>query len=268
MADGPRPSEPQPSVARRIAIGVAGLVLASLFGVALRLIGAGDLWSFLPLAVAVIPLIGISMTAFVNLWIGVPAFMLMAVTPFVAMVAIDVRLVGPIGAGPLATAAPSPWAGGYRFNDAVLRADLAGTFTVARPGRRGATHYRTYSAAPVVGADWQPGHSVAFWAIARGARPPEWSRPLRGLAPLVADDEYDEVVDRVMARRGLNAGPVRLIGRWVADPAEERNQAWGLLARILGGASAAWIVLTLMAGNRPVELGRKQPAQSRSGRGP
>lgn len=259
-------ADPPPSVAKRIALGVAGLVLASAIGIVLRLVGASDLWTFLPLAVAAIPLIGIGMTAFANLWVGVPALLLMAVAPFVATVLIEVRLVGPIVEGPIGAAAPSPWAGGYRFDDAVVRTDLAGSFTVARPSRRGATQYRTYTTAPVVGADWRVGQPVSFWVIARGGRtPPDWSQPLHGLAQLVADDEHDEVVAQIAARRGLRAAPVQVIGRWVADPAAARNAEWGQLALILGGASAAWIVLTLLAGSRPVELGRKRPIPARPG---
>jgi hypothetical protein len=239
----------QMSVGARIRGGVLALVLATALGLAVRLLGFGELTVVMVLALAGIVLATISLTAFVNMWVGIPALIVMVTPPFAATLVVDVPVVGPIVETSVATAPQSPWAAGYRLTDATLRTDLAATFTTVRQGRRGAQFYDTFTVAPVVGAGWQRGDPVAVWALASGrAQPPEWAQPGCCLVRLLANEKHDEVVDRAMRRLGLGAVPDSVIGRWVADPARARSLAWGQLVMILGGACVAWTVLSVLAG--------------------
>jgi hypothetical protein len=54
-----------------------------------------------------------------------------------------------------AAAAGHPWAAAYRFTDATVRLDLAGSRTVTTRGGRSASS--TYTVAPVVPPDWTSG---------------------------------------------------------------------------------------------------------------
>jgi hypothetical protein len=174
---------------------------------------------------------------------------------------IDVQLAGPIVETTLAEVPQWRWAAGFRLSDATLRADLSGTITTERHGRNRSVFYDTFTAAPVVGPGWQRGEPVVVWAIADGSTAPaEWSSPTSGgLLRLVPDDRHDEVIDRVMRRRGLGTVPGRVLGRWAPDPAAARGAAWLELAIILGGASALWALLCLLV--------RPAPTVSRAGAG-
>jgi hypothetical protein len=206
----------------------------------------GLLAVMITLGVAVLGLAWIATTAFGNGWSAVPALVVVAAPPFVAAVVVDVPIVGAIVDAAVAEAPRAHSAAGFRFRDAAVRADLAGTFTTERAGRR-TTIRTTYVAAPVVPTAWKPGEPIAVWAIAEGVRPPaEWSQRTGGLIRLLVDDEHDEVVTRAARARRLDTAPDRVIGRWVADPAAARTDAWLLLALILGGACALWAALCVL----------------------
>lgn len=232
------------SPARRVRLGVVALAIVTALGLVLRTLGFEELTVIAVLAVAGIVLAAISLMALENMGVAVVAMIVMIVTPIAVAIAVDVPLVGPVVETSVGAAPQSSWAAGYRLTDATLRADLAATFTTVRRGRRGAQLYDTFTVAPVVGDGWRQGDPVTVWALASGRTPPpEWSQPRCCLARLLANEKHDEVVERAARRLGLAVIPDRVIGRWVADPADARSQAWGLLVLILGVASIAWIIL-------------------------
>jgi hypothetical protein len=234
------------SVAKRVRLGIAGLVLASALGLVLRMLGVGEVALFLALAVAGIGLVMIAILACNGVWSAIAAILVMVTPPFAVAVVIDVPLVGPIVETTVGEAPASRWAAGFLLRDATLRADLGGTVTTTRRGRNRAVFYDTFTAAPVVAADWQRGQRVTVWAIADGrTAPPDWSRP-GGLIRVLETDKHDEVIDRLMRRHGLGTVPGRVIGRWVPDPGAARSAAWLQLALLLGGACAAWTLLCVL----------------------
>jgi hypothetical protein len=234
------------SVAKRIRLGFAGLVLASALGLVLRMLGLGEVTLILALAVAGIGLVMIAVMASSGIWSTIAAILVMVTPPFAVAVVIDVPLVGPVVETTVVEAPASRWAAGFILRDATLRADLGGTVTTARRGRGRAVFYDSFTAAPVVAADWRRGQLVTVWAVADGnTAPPEWSRP-GGLIRVLETDKQDEVIDRLMRRHGLGTVPGRVIGRWVPDPAAARSAAWLELALLLGGACAAWALLCVL----------------------
>jgi hypothetical protein len=230
------------------------MVLASALGLALRGLGFGEVTVILALAVAGIGLVMVAIMAFGEVWSTIAAIILIVTPPFAVTVVIDVQLAGPIVAATVAEAPQSRWAAGFQLSDATLRTDLAATVTTARRGRNG-TFYDSFTAAPVVGPDWRRGQLVAVWAIADGtAAPAEWSSPSAGgLLRLVPDDRHDEVIDRLMRRRGLGTLPEAVIGRWAPDPAAALGAAWLALAEILGAAGVAWSLSCLLVRPAPPE---------------
>jgi len=226
----------------RMLMGIGGLAAATALGLAMRMLDFGLLAVMIVLGVVALGLAWICIRAFGNGWSAVPALVVIAVPPFVTAVQIDVPILGSVVETTVADA-PRTGAAGFRFRDAAVRTDLGGSYTTERSGRR-STIRTTYVAAPVVPASWKAGEPIAVWAIAEGVRPPAaWSERAGGLIRLLIDDEHDEVVGRATRARRLDTAPDRVIGRWVADPAAARGDAWLLLALILGGACALWAVL-------------------------
>ena len=101
----------------------------------------------------------------------------------------------------------------YRFRDATLRADLAGsrsrTVIVRQPGNTGRKRRVTH-VAPIVGRSWRPSEPVVAWAISEEQRPLWWLGPVSELAGLRLPDERNHAlraVETVALERRLELGP-------------------------------------------------------------
>jgi hypothetical protein len=127
-------------------------------------------------------------------------------------------------------------AGGFRFRDAVLRADIRGQVQVGHADVQGYRKSNWYHVAAVVPADWKPEEPVTVWAacgeLASCRR--DWDKPFGAGVRLNAETEsipdYLKAVEQAVAATGAASAPDPVFIAWVADPA----------AKIAGFKAAAW----------------------------
>lgn len=174
----------------------------------------------------------------------------LALPPFCALGTVDKPLIGVVAEGTIPQASRAWWATGFRLTDATVRTDLKISHVIITPrGRRGGGGVHvTYSAAPVVSADWTPSEPVHFWLVAQSGTldPGNWSEASTSGVRLGQDDSRDEAIAAIARKTGLVSADTRILLRWRADPGEEMKSAWLLLGVIIGVAAIAWTVTVLV----------------------
>lgn len=249
-----------PPLRRAIAQAAGALLLASLLGVVLRMIGADLVLWLVATVVASLPGVVVAMRSLAGP-AALPAILgilLFAIAPLIVVgVLSDARAIGLIQRVSAERIGRSPLAAGFLMTDgAIPRVELRQVVTVVDSWYRfrGGTSRRqdTYIVAPVVPPGWTPDQPVRAVAIVASRhelsrRVPghdDWRAP-GGLLRMLDDELQTRAVRRALQQRGLTAASPLVIGTWTPNPGWARLEAGLPGLALIGAVLLAWTIILL-----------------------